>query len=642
MTKTIGDRMAAAIHFFDREKFSKAEIGFREILRAEPDNIKALGYLGRICLARGDMAGALALFDQGLKIDPGVEDLWVSRCMVALAQGDTDSARASFLRAKRHGCHGAQIEAVGTKLGLPSGAEIAKIFAKLQHGQWSEGEALALRLTESCPWFPLGWWLLGDFLWAQDRRDEALSAMGQSAALQPEDSELQLQFAVALIAQRKFAEAEQPLAQVLETQPDHVEGLVQLAFVREQADAIDDALDHLVLALALAPDNPRALGNFGRALFLQRALDRAETTLDRAVRLDPHEVRHWNNLGMTRAAMLNLNAALKDFQTAIEGDPTYIDGHVNLAIANLNVGNFGDGWRHYEWRRQAVPNLWQGPPDRQWQGEDLNGRTILVYSEQGLGDTVQFARYAPLLEARGAKVILEVQEPLLWLLHSLSPTIELAAWGSTLARGQAVDYFAPLLSLPGLFQTTIDTIPNKIPYLQVADDDVSDWSARMGELSGLKVGIVWAGQSGDLHWQRTDRRRSLTIDQILPLLKVPGVSWVSLQKGRDDDHERLRAMGVEIADHTESFADFGYTAAMVANLDLVISVDTSVAHVAGAMAKPVWLLSRFDGCWRWLLDREDSPWYPTMRLFRQDQSRDWTPVVENVAKSLTERVKAHA
>jgi hypothetical protein len=296
-------------------------------------------------------------------------------------------------------------------------------------------------------------------------------------------------------------------------------------------------------------------------------------------------------------------------------------------MALLAAGEMAEGWKEYEWRWRtplmfAVRRRFTQPA---WDGG--GGGTLLIHAEQGLGDTLQFCRYATLAAARGARVILEVQAPLVRLLRSLPGA------GAVIARGEALpdfDVHAHMLSLPHIFGTTLETISAATPYLTADPADSETMRIRLGQKTGLRVGLVWAGNSyaSVPEMAAVDRRRSLAPEHLAPLLDIPEIDFISLQKGG----KAPAAFG--LTDFMDEMRDFADTAALVENLDLVISVDTSVAHLAGALGKPVWLLNRFDAEWRWLDGRTDSPWYPGMRIFRQDKPGDWDGVIAAVAGAL--------
>jgi hypothetical protein len=339
-----------------------------------------------------------------------------------------------------------------------------------------------------------------------------------------------------------------------------------------------------------------------------------------------------------------LGAALHDIRRTGEAEASYrealrlkqdfADAHVNLGYALLLAGRYEEGWREHEWR-------WRGRHLRAgargftaplWCGDPIGTRTLLLHSEQGLGDTLQFCRYAALIEP-GARVVLEVPPPLTRLMASLPGDALIVAHGEPLP---AFDLHCPLLSLPLAFGTTLEKIPAGVPYLAADLGAAAEWRRWLAALPGLRVGLVWAGgarrESPDL--AAVDARRSMSLATMAPLGEIDGVSFVSLQKGPPALQATSPPTGLSLVDPTSHLEDFADTAALVDGLDLVISVDTSVAHLAGAMGKPVWLLNRFDTCWRWLQDRDDSPWYPTLRQFRQREPGDWKAVMLAVRAAL--------
>jgi hypothetical protein len=299
----------------------------------------------------------------------------------------------------------------------------------------------------------------------------------------------------------------------------------------------------------------------------------------------------------------------------------------------LLSGRFEEGWKEHEWRWKTkhMSASARDFSEPLWSGEAIGDRVLLLHAEQGLGDTLQFCRYVPLILA-SAKIVLEVQAPLVRLLSRLSGVIEIVKRGNKLP---SFDVHCPLLTLPHVFGTTIDTIPATIPYLAADPTHAAEWRKRLAHLDGLRVGLVWAGGQQ----LPADSRRSIVLDMLAPLAEVSGISFVSLQKGEAAAQTANRPAGLTVHDFTADLHDFADTAALVDGLDLVISVDTAVAHLAGALGKPVWLLNRFDIDWRWLLDRDDSSWYPTLRQFRQPSPGDWNHVICAVRHAL-QRLRA--
>jgi Flp pilus assembly protein TadD len=418
----------------------------------------------------------------------------------------------------------------------------------------------------------------------------------------------------------------------LAIKPDYPEALNNLGMIFNDRGAFAESTSLYEKALALQPDYPDALNNLGIIRLHQGAFTDSISFFNRALALQPKHSEAHNNLGNALKNEGNLTEAITAYEKAIALKGDNPDYHNNLAMALLAAGRFEEGWREYEWRwktKQFV-NAQKDTGKPLWHGEAAEGRVLLIRAEQGLGDTLQFCRYAPLAAARGLRVKLEVQPALVKLLGSIKGVEQVIAQGQPLPDG---DLYCPMMSLPAALNTRLETIPADVPYLAVSDANVNSWRSRLSDdnNSKLKVGLVWAGKprfnSPDL--VAADQRRSMAPDVLAPLMDISGIRFYSLQKGGPP---APREFGLtDLMDQCDDFID---TAALVMNLDLIISVDTAVAHLAGALGKPVWLLNRFDTCWRWLQTREDSPWYPTLRLFRQPSSGDWKSVVSRVRNEL--------
>jgi tetratricopeptide (TPR) repeat protein len=382
-------------------------------------------------------------------------------------------------------------------------------------------------------------------------------------------------------------------------------------------------------AIALNPRAADACNNLGNCLNDCGRGDEALAWLNRAVELKPDFAIAWNNLGVVLQGMARSHEAIEAFRRSIGIDPNLIQAHLDLAASLLRIGRYEEGWEEAEWRWRlpsARKREWVKPP---WEGGALYGQTILLYAEQGLGDTIQFIRYAPLIAQRAGNVIVECPRALKRVVESV-PGIQ-----KVFSSGEDLDDFdvrAPLMSLPRLLRTTVQTIPANVPYLWASPALFESWQARIPQHGrGLRVGLVWAG--GAL----PTRKRSTSFQQLAPLAELPGVTFFSLQKGDAAAQASSPPPRMHLIDLSSDLHDFAETAAVISNLDLVISVDTAVAHLAGAMSKPVWTLLQFVSDWRWMIDREDNPWYPTMRLFRQSKAGEWGPVVERVAHELAAR-----
>lgn len=399
----------------------------------------------------------------------------------------------------------------------------------------------------------------------------------------------------------------------------------------------DEAAASCIEALVRCPELAEAYANIGA--ILQEA-DHPLAALDacrRAIALSPGLYTPYLAMAHARRDRGDPAAALALLRRAATLAPATPSVRYNLAEALLQHGLFEEGWRVYESRWQARELALTRPActNPEWTDQDLTGKTLLVVEEQGFGDTLQFIRLIPLVKARGARrVILHCRAPLVRLLAGVEGV---DAVTTALPDAVAYDLWVPLMSLMQRLAVGPDSIPAAMPYLAPPPDAVTRWSGALPETDGLRVGLVWAGDPrlGHAAASRTDARRSLALTQLAPLLTVPGVCWVSLQKGP----AAAQLDGMAIHDPMPGVTDFADTAAIVRQLDLVIGVDTAVVHLAGALGVPVWVLSRFSGCWRWLLDRDDSPWYPTLRLFRQQHPGDWAPVVGRVREELLRRVR---
>ena len=389
-----------------------------------------------------------------------------------------------------------------------------------------------------------------------------------------------------------------------------------------------EALASCDKALALWPDLWPAHQHRGNALAALGRPEAALASLDRAAELMPTAAQVHNDRGVVLDALWRPADALASYRKATALQPDYADAWTNQAICLLRMGRFADGWRLYEWRKRRPESAEAYPsfPQPLWTGEqDIAGRTLFIRWEQGLGDTIQFCRYARLAAERGAHVVMAVQQPLLRLLAQPGAAIEVVGPQQVPAD---FDYHCPLMSLPLAFGTEVDTIPSPLPYLRASEEQRERWSALLPATPRRRIGIAWSGNPS----HRNDRGRSIELATFLTLLS-DDIEWVCLQRDiRPDDLAALHRDG-RIVCFGDDFDDFATTAALLDHMDLVISVDTSVGHLAAAMGKPVWFLLPRDADWRWMAERDDSPWYPTARLFRQAAS-EWTEVLGRVRTEL--------
>ena len=464
---------------------------------------------------------------------------------------------------------------------------------------------------------------------ALSRRKEAVASYAMALAADANNYVARNNLGVVLLDMGRLEEAVAQFREVTQIRPHEGNAFNNLGLALSRLKRFDEALTALNQAVTLAPGHVEAINNRGNVL---RQMDRAEEALadfDRAIALKPdYAFAHAN-----RAACLDdlsrPDEAFASYERTLALKPDHSDTHWNLAINRLRSGDFKNGWVEAEWRwkvpwlrlSRAHSNapLWLG-------AEPIAGRTLLVYNDQGLGDAILFCRYIALLVERGAKVVLEVDRPLKELMTGIEGITQCVVKGETLPDH---DFQCPLASLPLALGTTIDTIPASVPYLSVREH-ARDWESFLGSTSRPRIGIVWSGNPNNTK----DHNRSMPLKTVLPLFDVKA-QFVSLQKDvRETDSAILRTRSdiLNAAPELESFAD---TAALIQHLDLVISVDTSVAHLAGALGKPLWVALAYASDYRWFLDRDDSPWYPTARLYRQTATRDYAEVIERMRADLS-------
>ncbi len=411
--------------------------------------------------------------------------------------------------------------------------------------------------------------------------------------------------------------------------PQNAELLNQRGVVLLELGRTGEALADFERALAVDPSLLDALGNSGNALLkLNRPAD-AIAIYDRALAIVPNNAALLTNRAIALRKLDRPQEALMSVQRALAAKPDFAQARFVDSLVRLTLGDFRAGWRAYEsrWQGRNLSTQRRNFGAPLWLGEGaLKGRTILLHAEQGFGDTLQFVRYAPLVAERGAKVVVEVQRELVRLLSGM-PGID-----AVIGRGESLpsfDLHCPLLSLPLAFRTEPATIPAPVPYIQAANEDIRDWRPRLPQ-DRPRIGVVWSGDPS----HDNDANRSIRLTTLAPLFDLPGVDFVSLQyKVRAEDQAALADFS-NLHCLADSFRDFADTAAVIASLDVVVSIDSAVAHLAGAMGKPLLVLLPLGADFRWLRERTDSPWYPSARLFRQTRFGDWDSVVENVRREL--------
>lgn len=510
--------------------------------------------------------------------------------------------------------------------------------ALLGAGHGTEAEACFRQALALAPDMAAAHYNLGNVFHGQGRTEDALACYGRAAELAPSLAAAHYNCGVAAQSLERDAEAEAAYRRALAPDPDLADARSNLVIVLRRQGRALEAVAEAEAVIERRPDDADTWNNLAAALKDLGRLEDAETAVRRALTIDRALGRAWRTLGNILFDARRATEAEAAHRQAVALAPDDADAHWGLSLALLLQGRLEEGFAEYESRLARREAAWayrdRGAP--LWRGESLAGKRLLLYAEQGLGDTLQFVRYAPLVAALGATVGLAAPAGLHRLL-ARTPGL------STLVDddGDAVgwDCVCPLMSLPHRLGATLETIPAAVPYLHPDPAATERWRLRLdGVRAGRPaVGIVWAGDPRKGHGEasRIDRRRSIPLADFATLLDVPDVAWVSLQKGAGADELAASPRREAVIDWTAELTDFADTAALAANLDLVVCVDTSVAHLAGGLGLPTWMLSRFDGCWRWLAHRNDSPWYPTLRLFRQERLFDWSTPLQRLRHDLT-------
>jgi tetratricopeptide (TPR) repeat protein len=491
-----------------------------------------------------------------------------------------------------------------------------------------EAEATCRRVLEAQPDLPAAEHLLGVIVHQNGRFGEAIEHVQRAVKLAPQVALYHANLGEMLRLAGRPKLAAEAARRALEIEPAMAMALSNLGVAHYELKDYKEAARFHRKAIAAAPDFAKAHSNLGNALHALRQFDEAIAAYRRAIELKPDYADAWANLGTTLHHNGNYEEAISVLRHAIALAPHHANAHSGLGILLLMRGDFGEGWDEYEWRLRSSERKGPRFPERPWEGESLAGKHIYVQAEQGFGDTIQFARYLPLLAARAGKVTLRVHQELVTLLRASLPGVTVLG-----DRGDPAPYEcdAALLSLPRLFKTRLETIPANVPYLRTPAEAAERWKKRLAKMAGVKVGIVWAGNPE----QANDFRRTVDLSVLAPLFAVPGTSFASLQFGpHAADLKKLKRRKPAIDNLSPELRDFADTAAAIAALDLVITVDTSVAHLAGALGKPVWVPMPWVTHWPYMLVREDCLWYPTMRMFRQKKGEDWSDVVARVVKEL--------
>jgi tetratricopeptide (TPR) repeat protein len=496
--------------------------------------------------------------------------------------------------------------------------------------RYDEALAQFRRAIELQPDFAAAHSNRADLLQVLKRYEEAVAAYRRALALRPGSAESANNLGNSLLRLGRYEDALAQFQAAIERKPDYAVAFANRAYAQQKLERFDDALASCARATELSPDLADAHCIQAGILDILDRSDEALALLERVIQSQPDHIKTLLARGVLLQGMRRHDEALASYRRAIEVKPDDADANWNLALFHLLRGEYRRGWELYEWRWRR--SEYEAPrhdfAQPAWTGrEDLSGKRILVYGEQGLGDAIMFCRFAPMVEARGAEVVLEVSIPLIALMRTLSPSIRVVAYGEPLPL---VDCHCALMSLPHAFGTTLETVPAPRSYLSADPQRRRQWEERLGPKLRPRVGLAWSGRRD--HWN--DRKRSIGGQSLLPLLGQ-AFEIHSLQKEyREADKDLLP----HLRTWEDEILDFSDTAALIEAMDVVVSVDTSVAHLAGALGREVWILLPRVPEYRWMLDREDTPWYPSARLFRQPRAGDWASVIERVSGELSRRL----
>jgi TPR repeat len=421
----------------------------------------------------------------------------------------------------------------------------------------------------------------------------------------------------------RLAEAEAMYRRALSLDPNNAHALHLLGVVLHQNQRSAEGVDLIQRAIALMPNAASFHNNLGEALRQLDRCDEAIASFQRAIALRPAYPEAYNNLGGEFGRLARLGDSIACLRKAISLAPNDPDAHWNLSVALLLGGEWNEGWNEFEWRLARRESPGRSYPRPVWNGQPLIGKTLLLWSEQGFGDMIQFFRYVTEVRRLGGRVIVDMQPALVDLLRSQNLADGIYPAGEVPGH---FDFHAALMSVPRILKTTVQTVPANVPYIRASVDRASYWAGRLPKDGTRKIGIAWAGRPE----HPNDRRRSIGVDLLSPFAQSPGVTFVTIQPRPAN----VPTPALPLLDFGPELKDFSDTAALISQLDLIVSVDTSVAHLAGAIGRAVWLLLPFSPDWRWLMRRSDTPWYPSMRLFRQERLGDWAGVVQRVVGEL--------
>jgi len=598
--------------WLSQREWARAQACVLKAIELRPDLPAFPNTLGEVLAAAGRRREALVCYRQALQLDGRFVAAWVNLGLLHQAEGRLEEAADAYARAL-------EVD--------PGCAEALNNLGNTLRSQGRDEEATAcyreaLRRRPASPEAAVN---MAALCLRQRREQEAEAWARRALEVRPGLTEALSNLAMALLDQQRYPEAEQHARQAVAQAPAMAHLHSNLASVLLHQKRWEEAERECRRALELQPGHPEASLNLGVILQATDRLEEAAAQLHDVLEADPASAAAWANLGTVRAAEARHDAALFCFEDALRHQPDHAKAHFCHSLELLGRGRMEEGFAEYEWRwKVARPSRVSAGPT--WEGGSLEGRTILLYAEQGLGDTIQFARYIPLVVARGGRVVVECQPPAAPIVRSVSGVEEVILPQDALPH---FDVQAALMGLPRILGMAVPPTPCRTPYIAFDEEWAQRIAARLGPKQGLWVGLAWAGNPDN----GGDRRRSMPLAALAPLGAHAGAEWFSLHVG-EKARQELSASGGWIKSVLSDTGGLVELAALMACLDLVITVDTMPAHLAGALGRPVWNLLCAAPDWRWGREGESSPWYPSMRLFRQSQAGDWQEVVERVSEAL--------
>jgi tetratricopeptide (TPR) repeat protein/GT2 family glycosyltransferase len=622
---TIAETFENAKKYHKNGHLRHAEYAYRLILQGNPNNHVALYSLGIIAHQNGNNDVAVELISKAIANNPQIPQYYNTLGLILETLGKYEEAVAAYQQA------------------VSSKPDYAEAYHNMAIALQSQKQYVIA--VEKCkqaisikPDYAEAYNTMGYALEQQQQFTGAITNYKQAIQLKPDFAEAYNHIGVILNAQERPNEAIEYYKQALQFDPNYAEVYNNMGIALKAKKQFTEAISCFEEAIRLEPDFAEAYYNMANSLRDETRCIEAIENYRHAVRLKPDFAEAYNHLGVVLNAQggfaesIENHEAIENYRRALKLNPDFAEAHWNLSLVLLRTGKLSEGWKEYEWRRNSklkiitYPHSFERP---RWDGSCFKDKRLLVHYEQGLGDTIHFVRYLPVVKARGGTVILEVRKPLYRLLQGFPGIDELVEASFDKKPDVKFDYHISLMDLPKIFGTTLETIPAEVPYINCCPTKAEYWKNKLTG-ADLKVGIVWAGSPS----HGNDQNRSCTLKYFKPLTKIDGVQLYGLQKGQAIEQVEKLADEMTLTNLGIEFEDFTDTAAVIENLDLVISVDTSVLHLAGAMGKPVWALLPFAPEWRWMLNRQDSPWYPTMKLFRQKKWGQWESVFKDVVEEL--------